>query len=95
MDILEAKKAFIKQYYKIIAPEPGKTTLEEQDTHLLLAIPGYKYALYGGDSDEENLEYFLNLFCDHVNGETDIDTTNMIWFKLEHYIVLLWETKED
>lgn len=95
MDIFEAKEAFIKQWNKVIEPEPGRITLEEQTTQLYLAVPGYDFTVYGGDSDEENLNYFLNLFCDYVHGETNIKTTNMIWFSVKTHIVLLWEKQED
>jgi len=95
MDIYEAKESFIKQWNKVITPEPGQITLEEQTTHLYLAVPGYDFTVYGGDSAEENLEYFLNLFCDFVSGETKIKTNNMIWFTVNTHIVLLWEKQED
>ena len=98
MDIFEAKEAFVKQFEKEIGQalkSPDKAKLEEQTTQLYLVVPGYDFIIYGGDDDEENLHYFLNLFCDYVHGETNINTRNMIWFETCNYIVLLWEKQED
>lgn len=98
MGIFEAKEAFVKHFEKEIGQalkSPGRSKLEEQTTQLHLVVPGYDFIIYGGDDDEENLHYFLNLFCDHVHGETNINTKNMIWFETCNYIVLLWEKQKE
>ena len=95
MNIQEARLAFLKQWDKVIDIEPGKTCVEEQNTQLHIAVPGYNFTIYGGDSDEENLNYFMDWFCAYVNGELNIKTNNMTWFQAGHHIVLLWEIKED
>lgn len=96
MNIYEAAEAFNKQFKKLIDMGVAqKTNGEEQITVLQLAVPGYNFDIYGADDDADNLDHFLTLFCDYANGETNIKTNNMIWFKSNHYVVLLWEEQKE
>jgi hypothetical protein len=96
MDIKEAKEAFIRCYNKVISQQLfGKITLDEQETLLKLCISGFDYKMFARDYAYKLAEDILDFLCDYVNGKTDINADEMIWFRQTPYTIILWKTKEN